>query len=196
MKKLLIIAINLMLALTVSIAKGDEYKIDIEGMHAAINFKVRHIGISWLSGRFDKFDGYFVFDEGNPAASKVIVNVDVASVNSNHEARDAHIREENYLNVTNNPTAHFESTSIEILDKRSGLIHGQLTLNGVSNSVSLDAKFVGKGDDPWGGHRAAFEAKLSINPKDFDFKFEYGDVYLTLYLEGIRKTADNTNDDH
>ena len=59
MKKLLIIAINLMLALTVSIAKGDEYKIDIEGMHAAINFKVRHIGISWLSGRFDKFDGYF-----------------------------------------------------------------------------------------------------------------------------------------
>ena len=152
MKKLLIIAINLMLALTVSIAKGDEYKIDIEGMHAAINFKVRHIGISWLSGRFDKFDGYFVFDESNPAASKVIVNVDVASVNSNHEARDAHIREENYLNVTNNPTAHFESTSIEILDKRSGLIHGQLTLNGVTNSVSLDAEFVGKGDDPWGGH--------------------------------------------
>ena len=74
MKKLLIIAINLMLALTVSIAKGDEYKIDIEGMHAAINFKVRHIGISWLSGRFDKFDGYFVFDESNPDRKSTRLN--------------------------------------------------------------------------------------------------------------------------
>lgn len=196
MKKLLIAAMLLITPLTMSIANADEYQIDIEGMHAAINFRVRHVGISWLTGRFDKFDGTYNFDENDPAASKVVVDIDVRSVNSNHEARDAHIREENYLNVENNPMAHFESTSVELTGDETGIIHGNLTLNGVTKPFDLDAKFVGKGDDPWGGYRSAFEATATLSPADFDFKFKYGDVYLSMYVEGVRKNADGSVDSH
>lgn len=187
MKKLLIAAFFLMTGAAIAPASAAEYKIDIEGMHAAINFKVRHVGISWLTGRFDKFDGSYTFDEENPAASKVVVNIDVSSVNSNHEKRDAHIREADYLNVEENQMAHFESTEIEVVDETNGVIHGNLTLNGVTKRVDLATTFVGKGDDPWGGYRSAFEATMTMNPADFNFKFEYGEVYLTIYVEGIRE---------
>ena len=187
MRKLLIAAFMVVTTASMLPAAAAEYKIDIEGMHAAINFKVRHVGISWLTGRFDKFDGSYTFDDENPAASKVVVDIDVRSVNSNHEKRDAHIREADYLNVDENPMAHFESTKIELIDDTNGIIHGDLTLNGVTKNIALETKFVGKGDDPWGGYRSAFEATMTMNPSDFDFKFEYGDVYLTIYVEGIRQ---------
>lgn len=187
MKKLLIAALLLTLPASISSAKAAEYQIDVEGMHAAIQFRVRHVGISWLVGRFDKFDGTYTYDKDNIEDSKVSVTIDVASVNSNHERRDEHIREADYLNVEENPTATFESTRIEVTGDDSAIIHGNLTLNGVTRMVGLDTKFVGEGDDPWGGYRSAFEGTLTINPADYNFKFEYGDVYLTMYVEGIRQ---------
>ena len=196
MKKLLITAMLLMTPSFMTNANAADYQIDVEGMHAAINFRVRHVGISWLTGRFDKFDGHFTYDKNDLASSKVVVDIDVTSVNTNHEKRDAHISEESYLNVEKNPTAHFESTSVDITGDQTGVIHGNLTLNGVTKPFDLDAKFVGEGDDPWGGYRAAFEATATISPADFDFKFKYGDVYLTLYVEGIRKKADGSVDSH
>lgn len=190
MKKILIAALLLSLPASISSAQAAEYQIDVEGMHAAIQFRVRHVGISWLVGRFDKFDGTYTYDKDNIEDSKVSVTIDVSSVNSNHEARDNHIREADYLNVEENPTATFESTRIEVTGDDSAIIHGNLTLNGVTKMVGLDTKFVGEGDDPWGGYRSAFEGTLTINPADYNFKFEYGDVYLTMYVEGIRKGSE------
>ena len=187
MKKLLIAAMLFAAPAGLSSATAADYKIDIEGMHAAINFKVKHVGISWLTGRFDKFDGSFTFDENNPSASKVIVDVDVSSVNSNHQKRDEHIQDPGYLNTEANPSAHFESTSVEVTSDDTGIIHGNLTLNGVTKPFDLHASFVGMGDDPWGGYRSAFEATAVIHPEDFDYKFKYGDVYLELYIEGVRQ---------
>lgn len=187
MKKLLIAAMLFTAPVGISSAYSADYAIDVEGMHAAINFKVKHVGISWLTGRFDKFDGSFSFDENNPSASKVTVDIDVTSVNSNHEKRDAHIHDPGYLNTKENPTAHFESTSVEIASDDTGVIHGNLTLNGVTKPFDLNASFVGMGDDPWGGYRAAFEATAVIKPADFDYEFKYGDVYLELYVEGVRQ---------
>lgn len=191
MKKLLIAAMLLVTPVTITGVHADEYKIDVEGMHAAIQFRVRHVGISWLVGRFDKFDGTYTYDKDNLENSKVAVDIDVSSVNSNHEARDNHIREADYLNVEENPMARFESTQIEVTGDDAAIIHGDLTLNGVTNQVQLDTKFVGEGDDPWGGYRSAFEASATINPSDYNFKFEYGDVYLTMFLEGIRQSSDS-----
>ncbi len=190
MKKLLIAAMLLAAPASMSSAHAAEYQIDVEGMHAAIQFRVKHVGISWLVGRFDKFDGTYTYDKDNIEASKVSVEIDVASVNSNHQRRDEHIREADYLNVEENPTATFESTRIEVTGDDSAIIHGNLTLNGVTKMVGLDTKFVGEGDDPWGGYRSAFEGTLTINPSDYNFKFEYGDVYLTMYVEGVRKGSE------
>lgn len=187
MKKLLIAAMLLIAPASISTAQAEEYVIDTEGMHAAIQFRVRHVGISWLAGRFDKFDGTYTYDKENMENSKVVVNIDVSSVNTNHAARDEHIREADYLNVEANPTARYESTGIEVTGEGTGVIHGNLTLNGVTKHVHLDSKFVGEGDDPWGGYRSAFEATTTINPADYNFKFEYGDVQLTMYVEGVRQ---------
>lgn len=187
MKKVLIAALLMIAPFGVSSASAADYKIDVEGMHAAIQFKVKHQGISWLTGRFDKFDGSYTFDENDPSASKITVDIDVRSVNSNHKARDEHILDENYLNVAENPMAHFESTSVEVTSDTTGIIHGNLTLNGVTKPFQLHANFVGIGEDAWGGYRSAFEATAVIHPADFDFKFKYGDVYMEMYIEGIRQ---------
>jgi polyisoprenoid-binding protein YceI len=148
---------------------------------------MRPANISWLAGRFDKFEGTYTYDKDDLENGKVNVTIDVASINTNHDARDAHIREADYLNFTVNPMASFESTGIQVTGEGTGFIHGTLTLNGKSNHVHLDTKFVGEGDDPWGGYRSAFEATTTINPQDYDFKFEYGDINITLYVEGVRQ---------
>ncbi|HPF48042.1 MAG: YceI family protein [Alphaproteobacteria bacterium] len=187
MKKLLIATFLFITPVTISGATAADYVIDAEGMHASINFRVKHIGYSWLTGRFDKFNGKFTFDENNPAASKVVVDVDVRSVNTNHAMRDKHISEAAYLNVEKNPMAHYESTSIEVTGADSGIIKGNLTLNGVTKPVNLMAKHVGGGDDPWGGFRHGFEATTTLKSKDFNYDFDYGDIILNLYVEGVRQ---------
>ena len=187
MKKLLLTTLLLTAPFGISSASAADYVIDVEGMHAAINFKVRHVGISWLTGRFDRFSGTFSYDEDNLMASKVSVDIEVGSVNSNHEARDKHIQDPNYLNVEAHPMAHFESTSIEKTSDTTATINGNLTLNGVTKPFALMTTHVGQGDDPWGGYRAAFEATAMLDPQEFDFKFEYGDVELNLYVEGVRQ---------
>ena len=92
-----------------------EYTIDKKGAHAFINFKIKHLGYSWLTGRFDDFSGDFTYDAKDVNASKVTVDINVASINSNHQKRDDHLRNEDFLHVTKFPTAKFVSTSICLL---------------------------------------------------------------------------------
>jgi len=187
MKKLLLASLLFVAPTTISTASAADYILDIEGMHASINFRAKHIGFSWLTGRFDKFDGKFSFDESDPATSKVTVDIDVRSVNTNHAMRDKHLSEERLLNVEEHPMARFESTSIEVTGSDSGLIHGNLTLNGVTKPLTLNAKHTGGGDDPWGGFRHGFEATAAIVTADHGYTFDYGDVMLDIYVEGIQQ---------
>ncbi|MCV6575032.1 MAG: YceI family protein [Cohaesibacter sp.] len=171
-------------------ALAADYIIDHEGAHASINFKIKHLGYSWLTGRFDTFSGTFSFDEKNPAASKVMVEIDTKSINSNHAARDKHLRSGDFLDVSNHPKATFQSTGIEVTGEKSAKITGDLTLHGVTKSVTLDAHYVGGGKDPWGGFRQGFEATTQIALKDFGMKGpgpSSQTVDLSLHVEGIRK---------
>lgn len=81
---------------------------------------MRPADISWLAGRFDKFEGTYTYDKDDLENAKVNVTIDVASVNTNHDARDAHIREADYLNVAVNPMASFESTGIQVTGEGTG----------------------------------------------------------------------------
>jgi polyisoprenoid-binding protein YceI len=78
-------------------AAAEHYTIDTEGMHAFIAFKVKHLGYSWLQGRFNKFSGEFDFDEANPAANRVEVDIDTSSLDSNHAECDKHLRSERFF---------------------------------------------------------------------------------------------------
>ncbi|MBV2134088.1 YceI family protein [Pseudomonas sp. MAP12] len=172
-------------------AMAADYKIDKEGQHAFVNFKISHLGYSWLYGTFKDFDGSFSFDAAKPEASKVKVELNTASVDSNHAERDKHLRSADFLNVAKHPTATFESTSVKSTGAGSADITGNLTLNGVTKPVVIAAKFVGEGDDPWGGYRAGFEGSTKLKLKDFDIQKDLGpasqDVELIISVEGVRQ---------
>ena len=172
-------------------AMAADYAIDKQGQHAFVNFKISHLGYSWLYGTFKDFDGSFSFDEKNPEASKVKVSLNTASVDTNHAERDKHLRSGDFLNVDKHPTATFESTSVKSTGEGTADITGNLTLNGVTKPVVIAAKFVGQGDDPWGGYRAGFEGRTLVKLKDFDIQKDLGpasqSVELIISVEGVRQ---------
>ncbi len=168
-----------------------DYAIDKQGQHAFVNFKISHLGYSWLWGTFKDFDGSFSFDAAKPEQSKVNVTLKTASVDTNHAERDRHLRSDDFLNVAKHPTATFESTSVKSTGEGTADIIGNLTLNGVTKPVVIAAKFIGEGDDPWGGYRAGFEGSTTLTLKDFDIKMDLGPasqtVDLIISVEGVRK---------
>lgn len=168
-----------------------EYIIDTKGAHAFINFKIKHLGYSWLTGRFNTFDGSFNYDADKPNESRVVIDIDTTSFDSNHAERDKHIRSADFLNVDRYPQAKFSST--QITDQGGGKlkVKGDLTLHGVTKAVVIDADKIGEGKDPWGGYRAGFSGTTQIRLGDFGIPEKLGpasrDVYLELHIEGIRK---------
>ena len=184
-------ALTLGAALFAGQAMAADYAIDKQGQHAFINFKISHLGYSWLYGTFKDFDGSFSFDAKAPEASKVNVSINTASIDSNHAERDKHLRSGDFLNVEKNPTATFASTSVKSTGEGTADITGNLTLNGVTKPVVIKAKFLGEGSDPWGGYRAGFEGSTTLKLKDFDIQNDLGpasqEVELILSVEGVRE---------
>lgn len=172
-------------------AEAAEYVIDTKGAHASINFRIKHLGFSWLTGRFDKFSGTFAFDDKNPDASKVKVEIDTASVNSNHGERDKHLRSADFLETDKYPTAAFESTSVKMTGDGKAEIAGKFTMRGITKDIVINAERVGGGSDPWGGYREGFTGTTKLVLSDFAIKKDLGpaakEVELTLEVEGIRK---------
>jgi polyisoprenoid-binding protein YceI len=171
---------------------ADNYTIDTKGGHASINFAIKHLGYSVLTGRFDTFEGEFSYDPAKPEASTVNVTIDTNSINSNHAERDKHLRSADFLNVQKFPKATFVSKKIVLdSDKNEFDIVGDLTLNGVTKSVTIEVEKVGEGKDPWGAYRAGFEGETEIKLKDFNIKMDLGPasqvVKLELNVEGIKK---------
>lgn len=164
-----------------------DYAIDDQGAHASINFKASHMGWSVLTGRFNTFNGTFSYDGKNIEASKITVNIDTTSFDSNHAERDKHVRSADFLDASKFTTATFTSTKVE--DKGNGklAITGDFTMHGITKSLVINGKKVGEGDDPWGGYRLGFSGTAQIAMKDFGFKMDFGSVDLELHIEGIRQ---------
>jgi polyisoprenoid-binding protein YceI len=177
-------------ALTTAATAAD-YVIDTKNAHASINFRIKHLGFSWISGRFDKFSGTFSYDDKNPDASKVKIDIDTASVDTNHAERDKHLRAGDLLDTEMFPTATFESTSVKASGPEKATITGKLTLHGVTKDVTIDAQRVGGGKDPWGGYRDGFTGTTTLKLADFGISRDLGpfskEVELTLDIEGIKQ---------
>ena len=191
MKKLMVAATLGGLMMAGDLAQAADYQIDKQGQHASVNFKISHLGYSWIYGRFNDFEGTFSWDADKPEASAINVTVNTESVDTNHAERDKHIRSEDFLNVAENATATFTSTGVEVTGDNSAKVSGDLTLNGVTKPVVLDANFIGEGDDPWGGYRAGFDATTTLNLADFGIDYNLGPasetVELILTVEGVRQ---------
>ena len=201
LKNIVFILSLLMSLLSTSALHADLYLIDTVGSHASVNFKIKHLGYSWLTGRFDKFKGTFSYDEKHPEKSSIGITVQTSSINSAHALRDKHLRGNKFLNIKKYPIAKFTSDSYQPTGKNSGIVgvlKGKLSLHGVTRTVSMNIKQVGAGADPWGGFRRGFETSLTIRLHDYGIKHDLGsaseELELTIYIEGIKDdSVDDTN---
>lgn len=168
-----------------------DYVIDTQGAHASINFKINHLGVSYVVGRFNEFSGTFSYDAAKPADSKIDVTVKTTSVDSNHAERDRHIRSNDFLDVRRFAEARFVSTSYQDLGNDKGTLKGNLTLLGQTKPIEIAVVKVGEGQDPWGGYRVGFTGTAEVNLPDFGANFNLGPaaekLYLDLVVEGIRQ---------
>ncbi|GAA60340.1 UPF0312 protein Pmen_0419 [Pseudoalteromonas sp. BSi20652] len=192
MKKLLLSTVlSAVTMLSPTAVDAADYVIDTKGAHAFVNFKIKHLGYSWLHGRFNTFDGTFSYDAKNPDASKIMVNIDTTSLDSNHAERDKHLRGKDFLNVDKFSTATFKSTSIKFSDEDSGNVTGDFTLHGVTKTITFEIDKVGEGKDPWGGYRVGFEGETSLKLADYGIDYNLGPasthVDIGLFIEGIRQ---------
>lgn len=171
-------------------AYAADYKIDTEGAHAFVEFKIKHLGYSWLLGRFNSFEGDFSYDKKAPDDTKISVVIDTNSIDSNHAERDKHLRGKDFLDVKTFPTASFKSQSFTFNKDGVATVTGEFTLKGVTNTISFPVKEIGQGNDPWGGYRAGFEGKTQLKLTDYNIAYDLGpasshvDIYL--YIEGIK----------
>lgn len=177
-------------------AEAERYIIDIKGQHAFVQFKIKHLGYSWLLGNFKKFDGEFNYDARNIENSDVSVVIDTASLDSNHAERDKHLKGSDFLEVKKFPKASFTSNKVVATGKESFDIHGELDLHGVKKPIVIQAKIIGQGPDPWMGYRAGFEGFTTLRLADFGITRDLGPasthVELQLYIEGVRQPKQQT----
>jgi polyisoprenoid-binding protein YceI len=173
---------------TVQAAK---YKIDVTGAHASITFKIKHLGYSWLLGRFNQFDGEFEYDTNKPANSTISVLINTSSIDSNHAERDKHLRGEDFLNVSKFPEASFVSKKFEVAGPENAVVIADFTLHGVTKEISFPVQKIGEGSDPWGGYRAGFTGKTILKLSDYGITYNLGPastvVEIELNIEGIRQ---------
>jgi polyisoprenoid-binding protein YceI len=159
--------------------------------HSTIGFSIRHLVISKVRGRFTKWTGSLVAEGDQPVSATV--EIDASSIDTAEPQRDAHLRSPDFFDVANFPTITFQSTGVENGGAR---LLGQLTIHGVTREIALDVESNGRGKDPWGNDRIAFEGTTSINRKDFGLTWSQaletggvlvGDkVDITLEVQAIK----------
>ena len=161
----------------------------IDPVHSEVGFAARHMMVSKVRGRFRTFSGQVVTGE-NPLESSVTAEIDLSSIDTGNEQRDAHIRSADFFEVETYPTMTYQSTGVR-QDRDGFVLDGKLTLKGVTKDVSLNLELNGFGPDPYGGTRAGFTATGEINRSDFGVSFnavmETGGVVvsekITIQLE-------------
>ena len=139
---------------------------NIDNSHSGVHFTVRHMVFAKVRGHFAKWTAALHLDPANLAASNVSVDVDGASITTNEDKRDAHLRSADFFDVEKFPKMTFQSKKVEG-SAESFKITGDLTMHGVTKEVVLDCEQTGTGKDPWGNQRIVFSGKASLNRADF-----------------------------
>ena len=139
----------------------------IDPTHTRIGFVARHAMVTKVRGSFNEFAGSGHFDAENPSASKVELTIQAASIDTRNADRDGHLRSNDFFDMETYPEIHFVSTKIEASGDDEFEVTGDLTIKGVTKSVTIEFEFDGAATDPFGNHRIGFEGKTVINRKDW-----------------------------
>ncbi|MGO1543829.1 MAG: YceI family protein [Gulosibacter sp.] len=138
---------------------------NIDPTHTEVGFVVRHMAISKVRGKFEQFEGSIVVGE-NVEDTTVKASIEVASVNTNQEQRDGHLRTSDFFLAEEHPQITFVSKSVRV-DGDDIIVTGDFTMRGVTKDVDLKVEFGGVTIDGYGNTKAGFEATTKINRKDF-----------------------------
>jgi polyisoprenoid-binding protein YceI len=169
---------------------------NVDKAHSNIGFKVSHLVISSVSGKFSDYAADIAFDPDKPEGATVDVTIEMASIDTENEDRDNHLRSPDFFNVEKYPTMTFTSKRITMNDDNTFTMVGDLTIKDVTREVTLEGKLNGIVQDPWGNTRAGFAVETTINRQDFnvawDNKLQDGslvvgnDVDIILDIELIK----------
>jgi len=162
MRKLL--ALSAVLAVLSPAVRAETYEIDAS--HSQVGFRIKHL-VGKVPGRFTGFSGTIEFTPGKPESWKVEAKIDPATINTDNEKRDGHLKSADFFDVAKHPEMSFKSTKVTDAKGDSAKLHGELTMHGVTKPVVLDLEIGGTTKDPWGNTRAGFTATGKINRKDF-----------------------------
>ena len=140
----------------------------LDPTHSDVEFKVKHLMISTVTGHFSSFLADVSTEDEDFTKSKVTFTVDAASISTNNEQRDGHIKGPDFFDVANHPQIKFVITKIENVDNDGSYnLYGDLTIRSITKNVKLEVEFGGVIKDPWGNTRAGFAVNGKINRKDF-----------------------------
>ena len=173
------------------------YKIDAS--HSEVSFKVKHLMISTVTGKFEKFEGTLVTENIDISNANISFEADVNSITTNSEQRDGHLKADDFFNVEQFPKLTFNSTGILKVSDEEYVITGDLTIRDVTKSVDLKVEYNGEIVDPWGQIRLGFEMNGKVNRQDFGLKWsaltEAGGIVLSdevklhLNIEMVKQAA-------
>ena len=187
----LVLAVTVLLLGTGVPAQAEAVGYAVDKSHSSIVFRVKHLDIGFTYGFFRDFSGSFTVDEENAAASSVELEIQLASVDTNDEKRDQLLKSPDFFGVNQYPTMTFKSTSV----KKNGVdkfdVTGDLSLHGVTKSVTVTMKKTGEGDDPWGNHRIGFEGMFKLKRSEYgmDKMLEAAsdEIRIIVAVEGTKK---------
>lgn len=168
----------------------------IDPAHSEAGFAVKHLMITTVRGSFGKLSGTVVLDEAHPDRSLVEADIDVATIDTRDAQRDAHLRSADFFDVENHPKMTFRSRAVRRSGDDTYSVVGDLTIRGTTRTVELEVTDEGRARDPWGGERAAFNAKTKIDRRDFGLTWNQAleaggvlvgnEVKITLEIQGVK----------
>ena len=163
----------------------------LDGAHSEIEFKVRHMMISTVKGQFKNFEVNVQNPNDDLSQAQVEVKIEVASVDTKNEQRDQHLKSSDFFDAASNQYITFHSTNIAVVDGENFKITGDLTVNQVTKSITVDAEFGGMAKDPWGNDKVGYTVTGKINRTDFGLTWnaalETGGVMVS---DEVKFTAD------
>jgi polyisoprenoid-binding protein YceI len=171
----------------------------IDPTHSHVEFAVKHMMIATVKGRFGVVRGTVQTDDADPARGIAEIEIDVASIDTREQQRDAHLRSADFFDAETYPTITFRGSRITDVSGDRFKLSGDLTIHGVTREVTLEVTSEGRGRDPWGGERAGFSATTRIKRGDFGLTWNQAletggflvsdDVKVSLDVEMVKQSA-------
>lgn len=197
-RSLTLTVLAVLISATAALA-GETYVIDKD--HSETGFTIRHM-MGRVAGGFTDFGGTIVFDKAKPEQSSVEFRIKSASIDTNNQKRDDHLRSPDFFDAAANPEIVFKSTKVVPKSANAFDVHGTLTMRGVTKAIVLPVKYLGEGKDPFGNQKASWETSIVLNRKDYGIVWNKtldtggwllgDDVTVTINLQAARQVAKQT----